>query len=203
MSGLDNKFRDKIDTEKMGNLVGRWKFDEGKWNIVRDSSKYKNNGVITGNGVSRVVKNGRKGLKFAGSGRVEIPDSDSLDLTDNFTIVVEFEQLGEERWTLISKDGVGTDTSWAYNVYADKKIAYETNNKKRKGWWNIFTWVLNKSIIRNQNGKLSLRQDGNNIMNSEDIISAKKLDTKLLFGRRWEENISYLNGIIYSIKIYK
>jgi hypothetical protein len=128
LSGLDSTFRDKLDTSKMNNLVGWRKFDEGSGNIVHDSSRYGNNGVITGNGISWVVSNGRPGLQFAGSGWVEIPESASLDLTDSFTIVVEFEQLGDQQGTLISKDGVGTDSSRAYNVYASKNVRYEVNN---------------------------------------------------------------------------
>jgi hypothetical protein len=53
-----------------------------------------------------------------------------LNLTDDWMIAVSFKPFDTStRGTLISKDGVGTDTTWAYNVYVGNNIEYEVNNQ--------------------------------------------------------------------------
>ena len=78
-------------------LVGYWKFDEGEGNIAVDSNSYKNNGKI----VEAVYVEGKDGhaLKFDGTkGYVEIPDSDSLNITGAITLEmwVYLQELPEE-----------------------------------------------------------------------------------------------------------
>jgi hypothetical protein len=88
-------------------------------------------------------------------------------------------------------------------VYASKNVRYEVNNHDSIAGWLISTWEISKIVLNYQNGKLSMRQDSKEVIDSKDIITPKALTTDLLFGRRWLESSSYLNGILYAIRIYK
>ncbi|MCX6013468.1 MAG: hypothetical protein NTV30_08710, partial [Chloroflexi bacterium] len=66
--------------------IGAWLFDEGSGNKVKDSSKNGNDGKLTG--TKWVDGKFGKALDFNGSSDyVEIPDSDSLDVTNSIAIV--------------------------------------------------------------------------------------------------------------------
>ena len=69
-------------------LVALYFFDDGKADEVIDSSGSGNNGVMMG-GVKRVDGIFKVGLEFNGSDAfVEIPNSESLELTDGLTIAM-------------------------------------------------------------------------------------------------------------------
>jgi hypothetical protein len=68
-------------------LVAYWKFDEGSGAIAADSSGNGNNGVIHGATWTSAGKL-NSALKFNGINNwVEIQDDDSLDLTEDFTVI--------------------------------------------------------------------------------------------------------------------
>ena len=69
-------------------LIGFWDFNEDLGTDVYDSSGLNNNGTFQDGTNSWVVGKYGSGLQFTGNpdGRVLIPDSASLDLTDLFTI---------------------------------------------------------------------------------------------------------------------
>jgi len=71
--------------------VGMWLFEEGTGTVVGDSSPEKNHGTIKGDLVWGPGKFG-DGLVFDGvaDNYVEIPDSDSLDMKENISIVFWF-----------------------------------------------------------------------------------------------------------------
>ncbi len=72
--------------QQAGHLVGLYLFDDEGGNDVIDSSGNGNNGVLQG-GVKRVDGYFEGGLEFNGSDAfVEIPHSESLNLTDGLTI---------------------------------------------------------------------------------------------------------------------
>lgn len=69
------------------NVRGFWHFDEGTGNIAYDSSGYGNHGTIYG--ASWTTGKVGSALSFRGGtmdDRVQVPDSDSLDLTDSLTL---------------------------------------------------------------------------------------------------------------------
>ena len=69
-----------------GNSRGLWHFDEGTGTMVYDSSGNANNGSLYG-GIEWVKGKVGKALSFDGSsGYVEVPDSDSLDVTGKLTL---------------------------------------------------------------------------------------------------------------------
>ena len=80
VSNVNNTFIRVID-----GLVGSWHFDEGSGNTVYDTSGNNNDGTI--HEASWVDGKFGKALNFDGSNDyVEVPDSPSLDITDEITI---------------------------------------------------------------------------------------------------------------------
>ena len=71
-------------------LVGYWSFDEGSGKEVKDRSGNGNHGTFAGNPEWVQGKFGRA-LEFDGkSSYVVVPDSDSLDLTEEITVMLWF-----------------------------------------------------------------------------------------------------------------
>jgi hypothetical protein len=105
----------------------------GAGQLLFDSTGNANGGDFRGDVPATLVP-GQIGNAIAFDGVddfIEIPDSDSLDVT-TFTIEgwVDYAAAGGYG-TVISKDGVSSDTDGAYNVFllTDSSIEYETNNK--------------------------------------------------------------------------
>lgn len=71
------------DLDGFKGLVAHWKFDGD----LKDSSKFGNDGVAVGgkSGVTYVNSVLGKGVKLDGKSYIEVEDSDSLDLSDQFT----------------------------------------------------------------------------------------------------------------------
>lgn len=86
----------KIDPKTM---VGLWLFDEGKGNTAADSSGNGNDGFLKGN--TKWVK-GQFGsaVEFAGTDWVEVPDSDSLDMNKQITVMfwVKTSKVMKDMW---------------------------------------------------------------------------------------------------------
>jgi len=102
------------------NTAAMWHFDEARGNVVRDISGNGNNGTVEG--ADRCVGKFGGGLKFNGrTGRVSVPDSDSLDILDELTIELWAKPLdlydaptpGAWEWLLIK----GSDDDW-YGTYS-------------------------------------------------------------------------------------
>lgn len=70
-------------------LVGYWDFNEDPGLVAHDSSSFGNNGDLNSVGLSWITGKYGTGLEFVGNpdGRVVVPDSNSLDLTNAFTIM--------------------------------------------------------------------------------------------------------------------
>jgi len=96
----------KIDPETVAAL---WLFDEGKGDVVKDFSENGNDGKCKG-GSEWVDGKFGKALNFDGSTHyVEVPDSPSLDIEDEITIVayVNFNQFKDQGIISKSQDGGG------------------------------------------------------------------------------------------------
>lgn len=71
--------------------VGVWLFEEGKGTVAKDSSESKNDGTLKG-AVKWVKGKFGSGLEFSGKATdyVEIPNSESLGMTEQMTVVLWF-----------------------------------------------------------------------------------------------------------------
>lgn len=80
----------KIDPES---LMGMWLFDQGKGDVVKDSSANGNDGEIVG--AKRVEGKEGKGVEFNGGNHVVIPSSKTTDdFLDGFTYLLWVKPLG-------------------------------------------------------------------------------------------------------------
>ncbi|MFQ5906161.1 MAG: LamG domain-containing protein [bacterium] len=86
-------------------LVGYWPFDEGTGNVTGDASGNGNDGELIDNPAWVLGKFG-SALEFAGGNYVNVPDSDSLDLTDAATVTCWFKLTAglTETTRMISKN---------------------------------------------------------------------------------------------------
>ena len=100
-------------------LVGYWRFDEETGSTAKDSSPYGNDGTIYG--ATRVRGIIGKALSFDGvDDYVEVPDSESLDITDEITIEV---------WVKPAIDLTSdlTTSSWFVYKYQTYYLYYHQN----------------------------------------------------------------------------
>jgi hypothetical protein len=100
-------------------LVGLYFFDDEEGDEVIDSSGNGNNGVFRG-GVERVDGKFKGGLQFNGKDTfVEIPDSESLDLTEGLTIAM---WIYMNTYSTAGGTGVTKETAYKAGTRSDKKV---------------------------------------------------------------------------------
>ncbi|MBU1033400.1 LamG domain-containing protein [Patescibacteria group bacterium] len=108
--------------------VGLWHFEEtdGTGAYIKDSSINANHGTPTGtesiNGISG------KGRSFNGSSYITVADSNSLDLTGNFSISAWVNRKGGGGGTVVSKTVAGTTGGYAVLWGSAGEIYCRTNN---------------------------------------------------------------------------
>jgi hypothetical protein len=89
-------------------LVGWWRFDEGSGTVANDSSGYGNDGTFNGD-PHWVVGNFGGALEFDGTDDyVEVPDNESLQLWERFTLAAWIYQMESSSSRIIDKIGAGT-----------------------------------------------------------------------------------------------
>jgi hypothetical protein len=89
-------------------LVGWWRFDEGSGTIANDSSGNGNDGSFNGD-PQWVVGNFGGALEFDGTDDyVEVPDNESLQLWERFTLAAWIYQMESSSSRIIDKIGAGT-----------------------------------------------------------------------------------------------
>ncbi|WP_340818861.1 LamG-like jellyroll fold domain-containing protein [Methanolobus sp. WCC4] len=97
-------------------LVAHYTFD----NNYADSSPYNNHGTPKGNMAFTSGVVGTSAASFDGKSHVEVQDSDSLDLTDDFTFSVWLnkEDAGVGGWAVVFSKGDTSSTSASNSPYA-------------------------------------------------------------------------------------
>ncbi len=113
-------------------VVGLWFFDEGKGNVVNDSSGNGNHGRF--NGSPQWVKEGVFGgaLNCGRQGHVLIPDSDSLDLAEAWTLTTWVKiNPPMERWQHVINKRFDVEDNYAIRLQDIGKWEVYINNG---GW---------------------------------------------------------------------
>ena len=97
--------------------VADYRFNETSGTTVVDHSGLGNNGVTTGSGIARVMDAQRGSVvQFSASGRISVPDADSLDLRAAMTLEAWVKPTSISGWrTVMLKEGSGT---LAYGLYS-------------------------------------------------------------------------------------
>ena len=89
-------------------LVGWWRFDEGSGTVANDSSGYGNDGTLNGDPLWAVGMLGGA-LEFDGTDDyIEVPDNESFQLWERFTLAAWIYQVESSSSRIIDKIGAGT-----------------------------------------------------------------------------------------------
>ena len=154
----------KID---LGTCVGMWLFDEGKGDVVKDSSDNGNDGKI--DGATWVNGHFGKALSFDGAANhVEVPDAPNLNPTKAMSMgcwVYITGNVGQHR-DIISKDGESSERQYLLTAsdvnkfrahiwtpdgvasYFDGKTSVELNT-----WYHVIQTYDGSELILYVNGK--------------------------------------------------
>ena len=91
----------KIDPEA---VVGMWLLDEGKGNVVEDSSGNGHEGTIMGAAKWVEGKFG-EAMDFSGGASANVPDHEALNFEDNsFTVVLWFNFSAAQDWNRLVRE---------------------------------------------------------------------------------------------------
>jgi hypothetical protein len=194
--------------------VGVWQFDENTGTSTFDISDNGNSGTLTNGPIWSSGKMG-SALQFDGSDDyVTVTDANSLDVTTNFSVTgwVFSNSIPSGERYILSKDGVGSDTTDAYNIFlqAGGRICYETNNRGNNvcsssnsvetGQWSHIAVVFNDAATP----KVSFYVNGALItgyFGGTTTQAPIALGTNLLIGRRGNSGTNF-DGKIDSLKLY-
>jgi type II secretory pathway pseudopilin PulG len=193
-------------------LVGYWPFDEGTGTIAYDYSGNGNNGTLVNFNFTATSgwTTGKVGgaLSFDGvDDYSRIPDSNSLDVSSSFTFSVwVYTTNSGILQTILSKDGVGSDTTGAYNLYirSDLSVFYETNNidgvYTTANVVSLNRWYyITVTFDNNISPKLKIYINGQKLQEGNPS-TPYILTTDLLIGRRGIG--SFFQGVIDEVRIY-
>ena len=192
--------------------VGIWLLDEGTGKVAKDTSGTGNDGEIQG--AQWVNGQFGKALEFDGaSNRVKIPNNNSLELSDTFTVVawVNLEQFitnaavvakgtGAGFWALQVVDIAGGENGWKVRINDGGNNAQGQNfpNNETGVWYHLAMVVDGRKadgLRLYTNGKLKKPVVNNSGVG--EIISPEDL----YIG--WEErNNQFFKGIIDDVAIF-
>ena len=180
-----------------------WDFNEGEGRVVTDSGVNDNFGIIAG--ANWVEGRSGKALKFDGKGDfVEVPDSPSLDITNNITIEawVNPSKFPPGGFTVVSK---GASEAYALSIGQAGHLHYVMNVNGRKDWTSI-----NVIVSTDRWYHIAATYDGTTVeafVNGGNVGSwgftgvITPNDENLRIGHR-EGGGEYFNGTIDTVAIY-
>ena len=198
----------KLDFES---ARGIWLLDEGKGEIINDSSEYENHGELQGgewvdgpDGASALSLNGQ-------NDRVIIPDSDSLYLEEAWTITAwAFVNKAENGYGHIlgKRPAAGTIANYAFRTSPDGtqwdtyfardgwKGIWKQGNVKKDTWLYMTATYDGKDTLKiYENGKVIASEGGKG-------KPAPRDNAPVNIGG-WENNTSEtLNGMLYEVALF-
>ena len=191
---------------------GIWLLDEGKGNVINDSSEYENHGELQG-GEWVDGPDGAPALSLNGQNdRVIIPDTDSLYLEEAWTITAwAFVNKAENGYGHIlgKRPAGGTIANYAFRT-SPNGAQWETYFA-RDGWKGIWkqgtvqkdTWLY---MTATYDGKdtLTIYENGVEIASEGGKGKPAPRDNAPVNIGGWENNTSEtLNGILYEVALFE
>jgi len=187
-------------------LVAHWTFDEGKGDTTADISGNGNDATFDGNPQWTQGKFG-KGLKFDGNSRLRVEDSDSLRVTDAFTIALWANpESGQPDWAkFICKQKVpyypyGLQYDNSQGIFGTGNVngqRYDTTPHLPNfpGEWHHLALVFDgKTLVLYKDGEEVARNDsakGKITQNNEPVSIGGRLNTGQNF-----------KGILDDVRLY-
>jgi len=197
-----------------------WKGCCGAWNpglgpsglVLRDNSGFKNNGTLT-NGPTFAASQGKYAMSFDGvNDYVIIPDSNSLDITNTFTISFWFKPLvlNQTNTYLISKPKTTNDDDNSFSViweYVDNTVEFYsgdfTGTNPRTGSGISVTDTNMHHIAYSSTGNTwSGYKDGINVFSVARVFSLVASTKSLFFGNINASFGAFSNVQLDDVRIY-
>jgi len=193
-------------------IVGFWHMDEPQWTgatgEVKDETGVNHGTAYGGATTTSDAKYGRAGYFDGEDDYVEVPDSDSLDITDEITIEVWVKPKVVDstyHW-VVSKDSGNNNLAYLLGLSSDNEFRFLTRNANADVltglsvsadvWYHIVGVDDGVNIKIYQNGVLanSAPVSGEFVVNDIDVIVGARTATN---------PIQFFNGIIDEVRIWE
>jgi uncharacterized repeat protein (TIGR03803 family) len=187
--------------------VADYRFSEAGGSAIVDDSGLGNNGTMTASGVTRVMDAERGNVvQFSGSGRISVPDADSLDLRAGMTLEAWVKPSALSGWrTVVLKEGNDT---LAYALYANDSAPWPAGYVRINGSDRAVRGT--KPLVLGEWTHLAMTYDGETMrlfVNGEEKESRPQTGNGLVTGGRlsiggntvWGE---FFRGQMDDVRIY-
>ncbi len=206
-AGVVRTLTTTVKADLAAGLAAYWKFDDGSGTIAMDSSGNGNTGILHG---ATWTNSGRVNgaLHFNGiNSWVEVPDSDSVDLSKNFTVacwIYPDVHAGNYNM-LVSKHQpyINSDHSWYWGIKNDVSTFVNWGNPEIRGtqdiplnsWTHVaITYIdATMSFCFYNNGQLDRQMDAD--------LSIRNTDKMLVIGSE-NGSTNFYDGLIDDVRIY-
>ncbi|MBI3308332.1 MAG: LamG domain-containing protein [Candidatus Melainabacteria bacterium] len=186
------------------NLVAHWNFDEGEGNVVNDSTGNENNGTLNG-GVSWTGDSfSGKALRFDGTGKINIPNNPSFQLTEKVSIEAWIKRENNLDGIVFSRNGpffLGIRNNHirggVFNSTGNWFEIEGTNNLAVGQWYKLSIQYDGNSV----KGFVNEVKDGE-ILQSNGVHGSTGQPPYIGYGDGGHGGQAYFNGIIDDVKIY-
>ena len=191
-------------------------FDEAKGDTAKDKSKHKNDGTIhKGKRVKGKIGQAVE-LTGEGGGWIEVPDSPSLDITDEITLMcwVYPTQFTAEWFRIIVKTWAGDTAPWmVYGFYefggnngktgfiisvnkgTEKRVGDgETSNLPAKEWTHVTATYDGSEMKMYYDGEVEVEGDAKGKIDTNDV--------PVSIGRNSEGNREHYIGLVDEVAIW-
>jgi len=182
-------------------LVGYWKFDEGSGPTASDSSGYNNYGTVYG----ATWTDGKvgKALSFDGiNDYVRIPDSDSLDITEDLTIAawVKTSQTGRPSDIFCNLRQVSPHDGYALEITSTGNVRFYSQEKDlvSKGKINTGTWKYVVVVLSGTTATIYIDGAFDN-SGTVNVPNANDLDQTIAASYT---PYYFFNGVIDEVRVY-
>ena len=199
-------------------LVLYLSFDEGKGQAAKDASKHKNNGTLHKAGWDKGEYGNAVKLTGDKGGWVEVPDSTSLDITDEITIahwiyptkftdewnriVVKTWKGDTDPWMIYGTyqvpvgDFADTSGKTGFNVFADDEARWgHTDEALKVDTWTHMAATYDGKVLKiYYNGKVKMETKGSGKIDTNDV--------PVSIGRNSEGNREHYVGLIDEVAIW-
>ena len=207
---IDGNTTCELGTNYDQNLVGQWKFDEGRGAIAKDFSGNGNDGNLTSGPVR--ITNGKLGgaLQFDGSDdTVTIADSSLLDITSEITVSTWVNVASQNSYKKIVVKGNSDDLTYylsqgpsndgASTYLGIRNASNQSAIASTLDHLPIGTWV---HLVGTYNGStIRLYWNGTEIDNTSHTGLIRTNDQKLSIGA-YSNGSEYFSGSIDDVRIY-